>query len=84
MSTFMDKIKALAKGDKKTIVLAEGEERRTVQAADAILREGFANIILLGNEAKIKEISADLDLSGAKIIDPAASELTADFAAKLG
>lgn len=83
MSTFMDKIKALAKGDKKTIVLAEGEERRTVQAADAILREGFANIILLGNEAKIKEISADLDLSGAKIIDPAASELTADFAAKL-
>ena len=31
MSTFMDKMKALAKGDKKTIVLAEGEERRTVQ-----------------------------------------------------
>ncbi len=83
MSTFMDKIKALAAGDKKTIVLAEGEERRTVQAADAVLREGFANIILLGNEAKIKEISSDLDISGAKIIDPAASELTADFAAKL-
>ena len=53
MSTFMDKMKALAKGDKKTIVLAEGEERRTVQAADAVLREGFANVILLGNEAKI-------------------------------
>ncbi len=83
MSTFMDKIKALAAGDKKTIVLAEGEERRTVQAADAVLREGFANIILLGNESKIKEISSDLDISGAKIIDPAASELTADFAAKL-
>lgn len=83
MSTFMDKIKALAASDKKTIVLAEGEERRTVQAADAVLREGFANIILLGNEAKIKEISSDLDISGAKIIDPAASELTADFAAKL-
>ena len=83
MSTFMDKMKALAKGDKKTIVLAEGEERRTVQAADAVLREGFANVILLGNEAKIKELSADLDLSGARIIDPATSDLTADFAAKL-
>jgi len=79
MSTFMDKMKALAKGDKKTIVLAEGEERRTVQAADAVLREGFANVILLGNEAKIKELSADLNLSGARIIDPATSDLTADF-----
>ena len=83
MSTFMDKIKALAAADKKTIVLAEGEELRTVQAADTVLREGFANIILLGNEAKIKEISAGLDISGARIIDPASSELTADFAAKL-
>ena len=79
----MDKIKALAAADKKTIVLAEGEERRTVQAADAVLKQGFADIILLGNEAKIKEISKDLDISGARIIDPAASELTADFANKL-
>ncbi|MBE5039732.1 phosphate acetyltransferase [Ructibacterium gallinarum] len=83
MSTFMDKIKALAAADKKTIVLAEGEERRTVQAADAVLKQGFADIILLGNEAKIKEISKDLDISGARIIDPATSELTEDFANKL-
>ena len=83
MSTFMDKIKALAAGDKKTVVLAEGEERRTVQAADAVLKQGFANIILLGNKAKIQEISADLDISGAKVIDPADSELTEDFAEKL-
>ncbi len=83
MSTFMDKIKALAASDKKTIVLAEGEERRTVQAADAVLKQGFANVILLGSEAKIREISSDLDISGARIIDPASSELTQDFASKL-
>ncbi len=83
MATFMENIKALAASDKKTIVLAEGEDRRMVQAADAILKEGFANIILLGNEDKIKEISADLDLSGASIMDPATSDLTADFANKL-
>ena len=83
MSTFMDKIKELAASNMKTIVLAEGEERRTVQAADDILKQGFANIILLGNEAKIKELASDLDISGAKIIDPATSELTADFANKL-
>ncbi len=83
MSLFMDKLKARAALDKKTIVLAEGEELRTVQAADAILKEGFANIILLGNEDKINELAEGLDISGAKIIDPAKSELTADFAAKL-
>ena len=83
MSTFMDNIKALAKANKKTIVLAEGEELRTVQAADAVLKEGFADIILLGNEAKIQEVAAGLDISGAKIIDPATSDLTADFADKL-
>lgn len=83
MSTFMDKIKALAASDKKTIVLAEGEERRTVQAADAVLKQGFANVILLGSEAKIREISSDLDISGARIIDPVSSELTQDFASKL-
>ena len=83
MSTFMDNIKALAKANKKTIVLAEGEELRTVQAADAVLKEGFADIILLGNEAKIQGVAAGLDISGAKIIDPATSDLTADFADKL-
>lgn len=83
MSEFMDKLKARAAQDKKTVVLAEGEEIRTVQAADAILKEGFANIILLGNKAKIEELAVGLDISGAKIIDPADSELTADFAEKL-
>ncbi len=83
MSTFMDQIKALAASNKKTIVLAEGEDIRTVQAADAVLKEGFADIIILGNEAKIQELAAGLDLSGAKIINPETSDLTADFANKL-
>ena len=44
MSKFLERIKERAKADKKTIVLAEGEELRTVQAADKILKEGIANI----------------------------------------
>lgn len=83
MSTFMDQIKALAASNKKTIVLAEGEDIRTIQAADAVLKEGFADIIILGNEAKIQELAAGLDISGAKVIDPQTSDLTADFANKL-
>ena len=36
MSKFLDRIKERAKSDKQTIVLAEGEEIRTVKAADII------------------------------------------------
>lgn len=83
MSRFLDRIKERAKADKKTIVLAEGEEKRTVEAADKILREGIANIILLGNEAKIQSLAAGLDISGAQIVDPMTDSRRADFAQKL-
>lgn len=85
MSDFMDKIKARALKDKKHIVLAEGEELRTVEAAAKIIREGFAEITLLGNADKINGLAKEngLDISGAEIIDPETSELTADFASKL-
>lgn len=83
MSEFMDRLKSIAASDKKTIVLAEGEELRTVQAADKIMKEGFADIIMLGNKAKIEELATGLDISKVKIIDPTDSELTADFASKL-
>lgn len=82
MSKFLERIKERAKTDKKTIVLAEGEELRTVQAADIILREGIADIILLGNEDKIRSLAGGLDISAAKIIDPAKDAMHADFAGK--
>ena len=78
MSEFMDKLKAIAATDKKTVVLAEGEDLRTIQAADQILKEGFADLIILGDEAKIAELAKDYEISAAKVIDPAKSELTAD------
>lgn len=82
MSQFLDRIKERAKTEKKTIVLAEGEELRTVQAADMILKQGIADIILLGNEEKIKAHAVGLDISGAKIIDPEKAENLQDFADK--
>lgn len=83
MSMFIDRLKELAANNKKTIVLAEGEERRTVEAADIVLREGYADIILLGNAEKIKALASDLDISKATIIDPATSDFTPEFAQKL-
>ncbi|MBQ3553808.1 MAG: phosphate acetyltransferase [Clostridia bacterium] len=80
MSKFLDRIKERAKLDKKTIVLAEGEDIRTVKAADMILKEGIANIIILGNEDKIRELAVGLDISKAQIIDPEKADNLQEFA----
>ena len=57
---FIDEIKAKAKSCKKTIVLPESEDIRTYEAAEAILKEGTANLILIGSEEEIaKKIGLD-------------------------
>lgn len=73
---FIDDVKEKARGSLKTIVLPESEDRRTLDAADRILREGFAKLILLGNEEKIRADAAALGdkLEGARIVDPKKSE----------
>ena len=50
---FIDVIKERAKANKKTIVLPETEDRRTYEAAAQILKEGIANIILVGSEEAV-------------------------------
>ncbi len=81
MGKFIDSVKAKAKADLKTIVLAEGEELRTIQAAAIVKAEGYAKNVLLGDPEKIKKIAADegLDIEGVEIIDPA--EGSEEFAA---
>ncbi len=45
MSEFLDRMKACAKADRKTIVLPEGEDPRTIAAAEKIVAEGLANLV---------------------------------------
>lgn len=69
----MTQIRANAKAANKRIVLAEGTEERTLKAADIILNEGLAQLILLGNEVEIKKMAAEFGLKNidkATIIDP--------------
>jgi phosphate acetyltransferase len=69
----LSSIKAKAKKENKTIVLPEGTEKRTLQAADIILQEGIAQIILLGNHDTIRKMASEMELSHiekATIIDP--------------
>ncbi len=71
---FIDEIKAKAKSCKKTIVLPESEDIRTYEAAEAILKEGTANLILIGSEEEIAKNKGDFDITGATIVDPATYE----------
>ena len=67
---FLEEIKARAKSSKKTIVLPESLEIRNLEAASIILKEGLADIILIGNPDEIKTAAGNFDISGATIIDP--------------
>ena len=80
---FIDEIKAKAKTNKKTIVLPETEDIRTYEAAEAVLREGTANLILVGSEEEIAKNKGSFDISGATIVDPATSEKTDAYIATL-
>ena len=69
----MESIVARAQSNKQRIVLPEGTEERTLKAADLLLADGVANIILLGSESKIKEMAGQFGLkhiSKATIVDP--------------
>ena len=71
---FIDVIKEKAKADKKTIVLPETEDKRTYEAAEAVLKEGTANLVLVGSKEEIEKNGAGFDISGATIVDPATYE----------
>lgn len=78
----MDTIKAKAKSELKHVLLPEGTEERTIQAARIITDEGIAKVTLLGEAAKIRFEAGRLhaDLSGIGIVDPVQSPDFGDYA----
>lgn len=79
MSTFLEQIKKRAKADKKTIILPESMDRRTFEAAEKILKEDIANLIIIGTPEEIEKNSKGLDISGAVIINPFTYEKTEEY-----
>ena len=75
-----------ARAARKTIVLPESDDDRILRAADAIMRRGIADIVLLGDETAVRDRAAELglDISAARVVstsDPALSEkYAAEFA----
>ena len=51
--SFIEQMKAKARNNKKTIVLPESNDKRTLIAAAKVLEEGTANLILIGKESVI-------------------------------
>lgn len=80
---FIDVIKERARSNKKTIVLPETEDRRTYEAAAQILKEGIADLVLVGSEEAVKKGGEGLDLTGAVVVDPATSDKTQSYIDKL-
>ncbi|MGL4805507.1 MAG: phosphate acetyltransferase [Bacteroidales bacterium] len=73
----MNQIYARAKADKQRIVLPEGTEERTLKAADKLLADGIAEIILIGNPDEIATLAAANQLNHiakATIVDPASHD----------
>jgi malate dehydrogenase (oxaloacetate-decarboxylating)(NADP+) len=74
-----------ARNEPKRIVYAEGENAKILEAAAAVVADGIALPILLGNEETIRTVAAhaDLRLDGMTIVDPTASDRLSDYADEL-
>ena len=82
----LSQIVARAKANKQRIVLPEAEEERTLCAADRVLAEDMADIILIGNPEKVYALAKEKGLTNidkATLIDPENYERSEELAEKL-
>lgn len=76
---FIDSVIEKARSSKKTIVLPESYEPRTIEACAKIIQKDIANVVLIGDREKIQAVSPQWDISAAKVVDPATSDSYEDF-----
>jgi phosphate acetyltransferase len=81
----MDQIKAKAKGNLQTVVLPESYDERMLFAAQKIVEQGLAKIVILGNPAEVKSAAEakGVNLAGVEILDPSASPKLEAYADQL-
>jgi len=75
-SAFITEIIEKAKANSRTIVLPEGADERVTAAANEILAEGIANVIVLGDETVAERVNA-----GITVINPETAEKLDEYAA---
>ena len=82
----LSQIVARAKSNKQRIVLPEAEEERTLCAADKALADDIADIVLIGNPAKVEALAKEKGLTNigkATLIDPENYDKSEELAEKL-
>ena len=77
---FVKELEKKASASGKRIVLCEGEDKRVIEAAARIVKEGIAKIVLIGNEEECKKVAPEVDLTGIELVDPETSSKTAEYA----
>ena len=82
MSRLIENIKAKASSDIKRIVLPEGDEKRTVEAASILKSEGIAEPVLIGDPSSVKAVADGLgvNIEGIEIVDPLTSDKKEEYA----
>ena len=80
--SFIDGLKDKAKQSIKTIILTESEDKRVLEAAQKVKKQGFANIILIGNEEDANKLAKEnnIDISGIPVINPETSDKFEEYA----
>ncbi|MBQ9279956.1 MAG: phosphate acetyltransferase [Clostridia bacterium] len=72
--SFVDVIKQKAKESIKTIVLPESTDIRVIEAARKITDEGFAKVVLVGENRNLAEIAGGIDISDITVVNPESFE----------
>lgn len=80
--SFIEEIKQRAKKQIKTIILPEGNDIRTIEAAATALKEEYANIVLIGNKEQILNLANEnnFNIEKATIINPVESNKYNEYA----
>ncbi|HKL48801.1 MAG TPA: phosphate acyltransferase, partial [Desulfuromonadales bacterium] len=68
----VDQIKEKARKNVQTVVLPEGYDDRMVQAAGEVVKDGLAEVVLLGNPDTLNSKAQELGVSleGVELVDP--------------
>ena len=79
--SFIEEIKNRAKAELKTIILPEATDVRILKATETITKEGYAKIVLIGNEEEITAIAEQnqIDIAGVTIINPSTSSKKQEY-----
>jgi len=67
----LDQIRQRAASDQQHIILPEGDDIRTLQAAEICFRDRIAKITIIGNDDQVRSLASDsgVNLNGVEILD---------------